>query len=428
VQKEIPSVSEHAEQKQIIRSWLGVPLTIHNQPIGILSLDAQKPDQFTEEHARLVTAFADQVAIALENSRLYEQAIQAATRNETLYKLSQTISANIRSDEIYAAIHQATTKLMDTEFFCISLINEKEQVVEDMYIFDGKDPIELSSRPLGEGIFGRVIAEGKSVRFNEFDESMIVSTGAVLTGNIQREYISQSIMVVPLKIGSKSIGVLSVQSYQSNAYSESDLEMLELLGANAAIALENARLFSEVQELAITDPVTGLYNRRKFLELAEQEFNRSIRYEHHLSAIMLDIDNFKIVNDTYGHSVGDQVLIQLADVCQAAIRQVDFLARFGGEEFMVLLPETDVNEAAIMAERLRSRTEAYQFKTAPADIKITISLGVAELDKTCTSLNELLDRADFAQYSSKAYGKNRVTNWSPSIAQRSKETGILQLR
>jgi diguanylate cyclase (GGDEF)-like protein len=257
---------------------------------------------------------------------------------------------------------------------------------------------------------------------------MIAATGAILTGNLDQDEISQSVLIVPLKIGSKLIGVLSAQSYQPYAYSESDLEMLELLGANAAIALENARLFAEVQELAITDPVTGLFNRRRFLELADQEFNRSIRYQRNLSAIMLDIDNFKVVNDTFGHTIGDQVLIELAKVCQSGVRQVDILARYGGEEFIVLLPETNAQEAAMIAERLRANTESNSFTTTAGPLHITISLGVAEMEKSCESLSELVDRADFAQYASKDAGRNRVTCWSPDIKQRAKDTGVLRLR
>lgn len=428
IPEESPNFNQISNDSDIIRSWMGVPLTIHNKPIGILSLDAHNLHQFTEEHARLVTAFADQVAIALENSRLYENAVQAATRNETLYKLSQIISANIRSEEIYPAIHQATAELMETEFFCISLVNENQGTIDDVYIADREEPIELSSRPISQGLFGKVLKEGKSVLYNTFDESMIAATGAILTGNLEEEEISQSVLIVPLKIGSKLIGVLSAQSYQPYAYSESDLEMLELLGANAAIALENARLFAEVQELAITDPVTGLFNRRRFLELAEQEFNRSIRYQRNLSAIMLDIDNFKVVNDTFGHTIGDQVLIELAKVCQSGVRQVDILARYGGEEFIVLLPETNAQEAEMIAERLRANTESNSFTTSAGPLHITISLGVAEMEKSCESLSELVDRADFAQYASKDAGRNRVTCWSPDIKQRAKDTGVLRLR
>jgi diguanylate cyclase (GGDEF)-like protein len=192
-----------------------------------------------------------------------------------------------------------------------------------------------------------------------------------------------------------------------------------------AIAIENARLFSEVQELAITDPVTGLNNRRRLFELGEQEFNRSKRYERPLSAIMLDLDHLKTVNDSFGHSVGDQVLIQFAENCRNGIRHVDVLCRYGGEEFVILLPETDLEEAYTIAERLREYTEHTPVESSVGLLPITVSVGVAALDETCGTLQELIDRADFAQYASKDNGRNRTTRWTLDIPPRKKDTGSL---
>ena len=428
VPNEVPHFNQVSKNNHIIHSWLGVPLTIQKNPIGILSLDAHQPAQFTEEHSRLVSAFADQVAIALENARLYESALQSASRFETLYKLSQAISANIRSEQIYPAIHQATRELMETEFFSISLINEQEKTIYDVYMVDRGQAVELTTRPITQGLFGKVARDGKSLLFNTFDETAIAATGAVLIGDMNEDEISQSVMVVPLKIGSKLTGILSAQSYQRNAYTDTDLELLELLAANMAIAIENARLFSEVEALASTDPVTGLNNRRRLFELGEQEFNRSKRYGRPLSAIMLDLDHLKTVNDSFGHTVGDQVLIQIADNCRNGVRGVDVPCRYGGEEFMVLLPETEMEEAYAIAERLREFTELNPIETSVGLLPVTVSVGVATLDDTCSSLQELLDRADFAQYASKDDGRNRTTRWSPAIPPRKKDTGSLYLR
>ena len=402
-------------KRNIIRSWLGVPLTGQGKPIGILSLDSHSTAAFTEESARLVSAFADQVSIALENARLYGNALQAANRFETLYNVSQIISANIRSEEIYPAIHHATTELMETEFFSISLVDEKKGEIEDVYMVDRGEPAPLSRRPIGTGLFSRAIESGESLFFNTFDETAIEDTGAVLIGDPQEDKISQSILVVPLKIGTRVVGVLSAQSYRQDAYTETDLELLELLAANVAIAIENARLFGEVQELAITDPLTGLYNRRHLLEIGEQEYNRFSRYGRDLSAVMVDCDYFKKFNDTWGHAVGDQVLIKLADLCRAGLRQVDILARYGGDEYMILLPETPVREAMKLAERLRKSVASTGFATNAGTLSFTISVGVAGLDGTCRDLQQLLERADYASYVSKDSGGNRVTGWSPSI-------------
>lgn len=415
IPEQVPHFNQVSGNNHIIHSWLGVPLKIQNQPIGILSLDGHQPGLFTVEHERLVIAFADQVAIALENARLYENALQSANRFETLYKLSQVISTNLRSEEIYPAIHEATSELMETEFFSISLVNESEGLIEDVYMVDRGEPAQLSSRPLGQGLFGRVLQTGKSILFNTFEESMVEETGAIVIGDPEEDEISQSILVVPLKIGSRLVGVVSAQSYQPYAYSDTDLELLELLGANAAIAVENARLFDEVQELAVTDPLTGLYNRRKLIELGEPEFNRSQRYERELSAVMVDCDDFKQVNDTYGHTVGDQVLRRLAELCTATLRRSDILARYGGDEFMVIMPETSSASALKAAERLRRNVSSAAFETNAGSLAFSISVGVASLNKSCKTLAQLLERADYASYVSKDSGGNRVTRWTRSI-------------
>jgi diguanylate cyclase (GGDEF)-like protein len=140
---------------------------------------------------------------------------------------------------------------------------------------------------------------------------------------------------------------------------------------------------------------------------------------------MLDIDHFKRVNDTYGHSVGDQVLQGLAALAKTSLRQVDILARYGGEEFVVLLPETDIEEAVQTAERLRTEAADATIPTRVGNMSITISLGVVTLDDTCRTLEELLDRSDQAMYASKRTGRNKVSNWKPEYSVKLPGTGPL---
>ena len=166
----------------------------------------------------------------------------------------------------------------------------------------------------------------------------------------------------------------------------------------------------EMEQLAITDPLTGIYNRRFFDEVAEKELERTRRSGSSLSLIMFDIDNFKKVNDTFGHLLGDEVLKNLADICKENIRSMDFFTRFGGEEFLVLMPDTGQESAQETAERLRSVVAGKPMATMDGnDIFITISLGIATFeDKQSVDMNTLLDRADKAMYRSKEAGRNRV--------------------
>lgn len=166
---------------------------------------------------------------------------------------------------------------------------------------------------------------------------------------------------------------------------------------------------AKLRELATTDSLTGLNNRRRFMELAEREFTRSMRYQRPLALYMLDIDHFKIVNDTHGHDVGDQVLRSLAETAVIALRGADILGRLGGEEFGVLLPETDEQAAIEVAERLRMSIEHTSIPINNGEeLKITVSLGVAVLGKNINSIAEMLKRADVALYEAKQSGRNRV--------------------
>jgi len=165
----------------------------------------------------------------------------------------------------------------------------------------------------------------------------------------------------------------------------------------------------ELRMLATTDPLTGVNNRRKFLETSERELARCARYNHPLCLLMLDADHFKLVNDTHGHDVGDKVLKLLSDICVRELRDVDVFGRFGGEEFVAALPETSMETALEVAERLRdclASTEVTISDGAP--LKFTVSIGAAERTKDDKSVHDLLNRADGALYQAKESGRNKV--------------------
>jgi len=160
---------------------------------------------------------------------------------------------------------------------------------------------------------------------------------------------------VPLKTSAGIIGVLNIESDQVDAFSPEVVSLVETLASQIAISIENARLFAETQRLARTDGLTGIPNRRYLLEIGERELSRARRFGHPLAALMLDIDRFKQVNDTHGHAVGDQALRALAHCCTTTIRDIDTVGRYGGEEFVVLLVETDGAGAERTAERMRAQ-------------------------------------------------------------------------
>lgn len=219
-------------------------------------------------------------------------------------------------------------------------------------------------------------------------------------------------MAVLMSAHGRNIGCLTLESRQKDAFSTSAVRLVQALANEAAISFENARLFQEVKKLSTIDPLTGLYNRRHFNASAELEFQRVLRYDLPLSAIMMDIDHFKRVNDSYGHAVGDRVLVEVAAVCMRGLRSMELHARYGGEEFCFLLPETALKGALNLAERLRADVAGLHFDSDKGNFTVTASFGVAERLAGKDSIYNLLKRSDQALYEAKRGGRNRVTMWT----------------
>jgi diguanylate cyclase (GGDEF)-like protein len=192
------------------------------------------------------------------------------------------------------------------------------------------------------------------------------------------------------------------------AISVSDLPILSIFAKQISTSLERARLFQEVQNLAITDPLTGLLNRRSLFELGRIEFARSERLHRPFSCLMLDLDDFKKINDQHGHQTGDVVLQEFARLCRESVREIDLVGRYGGEELIILMPETRLDSARTVADRLCVNLAESVIPVAEAEIRITASIGVAAMDENTTELDTLVARADQAMYIAKHKGRNRV--------------------
>ncbi|MBP2293916.1 GGDEF domain-containing protein [Azospirillum rugosum] len=171
-----------------------------------------------------------------------------------------------------------------------------------------------------------------------------------------------------------------------------------------------------LRQLSITDPLTGVFNRRHFFDVAEQELARARRYGRAISLLALDIDHFKRINDTHGHAVGDEALRLFADACRGILRSNDLLGRMGGEEFAILLPETDMAGARMVAERIRSRTAELAVASGTGDVSITVSIGVSSCRSGERSVDAMLSCADEALYLAKAAGRNRVIAAADALA------------
>ena len=219
---------------------------------------------------------------------------------------------------------------------------------------------------------------------------------------------ARSMASAPLRSKGQVFGFLNLESSQPDFYDQIHADRLQAFADQAAVAIENARLYAEVQQYAITDELTGIYNRRGLFELGRREVERAHRYGRSLSAVMIDTDKFKDINDTYSHAVGDHVLRAMANIWKANIREVDILGRYGGDEFVILLPETDLENALPVADRLRLAICGTPIETPVADIPVSVSVGVAVLTKEIETFDTLMEVADAAMFRSKNGGRNQV--------------------
>jgi len=221
---------------------------------------------------------------------------------------------------------------------------------------------------------------------------------------------ARSVMLVPMVTHGKTTGLLSAESPRKGAFEDQDEKFLSVLARSAAMALENSILHRKTEELTIIDDLTGVNNYRYFAEKIKEEKRRAVRYNQALSLIMIDIDWFKKFNDNYGHEVGNQVLVGLTAVIKKCIRDVDILCRYGGEEFIIILPQTVEREAYKIAQRIRDEVEQSEFGGGEGipRLKVTVSVGVSSFPENRRPEEELINAVDQALYRAKGSGKNTV--------------------
>jgi diguanylate cyclase (GGDEF)-like protein/PAS domain S-box-containing protein len=222
---------------------------------------------------------------------------------------------------------------------------------------------------------------------------------------------AKSHLGAPIRVKGVTVGFLVLLSAMRAFFDQEHLGRIQAFADQAAVAVEKANLFEQLNQLATIDSLTQIPNRRHFFNMAETELVRSTRYNHPLSAMMMDIDHFKQVNDTYGHTIGDQVLQEVSRRCQETLRANDLMGRYGGEEFAFVLPETDLDAGVKVADRLRKLIASKPFVTRVGEIKVTVSIGIAGFKRDIPSARALLDQADQALFMAKQTGRNRVSKF-----------------
>lgn len=377
------------------RAWMGIPLIAAGSIIGVLTLESFKTGSFKEEQAGLAQAFTNQAAAALQNARLYEDA-QRRLRE-------------------WNALHVATTALQSTLDIQV-LIRRILEAAASAVPAARRGRMIMANQETGDLLVQSSIGyppdqspDGRLPEQANFITTVIQQGHPVM--NAPQDGIPGAIIVAPLLVAPQVYGAISLETPRPGAFTSDDLELLVSFASTAIAAIRSATLYAEVEKMALTDPLTELYNRRGFFDLGMREFERALRYGHPLACIMIDIDLLKAVNDTYGHAAGDQVLIAIARQFRLTLRKTDIFGRFGGDEFAILLPETALDAAQEIADRLRENVARNQISFQGARVTLSISLGVAALEQEIDTLDALISRADEALLIAKHSGRNRQIAW-----------------
>jgi diguanylate cyclase (GGDEF)-like protein len=309
----------------------------------------------------------------------------------------------------YNSIVSNSKELLQSERASLMILDEtaNELILKAASGF-AADPQSLPAVRVGEGISGEVIDTGKPVMVTD------LRVAGRKAAPPERRYKTNSFISYPIMIGGRKVGVLNVTDKSGGGvYDEVDLSLLEIIGPQVALALERAEWqerATEFQLMSITDSLTGLPNRRYLEERLAEELNRSKRYDYPMSFLMIDIDDFKAYNDKNGHQAGDVALQITAHCLKGALRAVDIASRYGGEEFCILLPQTGMAEAAVIADRIRHRVSTTEFPHGSAQPlgHVTISVGVSTITKNIDTSENIIAAADRALYQAKSHGKDRI--------------------
>lgn len=383
-----------------ISSLIVIPIMDGSVSIGLLTLDSSIYQAFSETDRKTAQMFTKQLVRILERERVYMMMKRDVSGLKILTEGSSNLASSLDIDFIAKKLCGVAETIVSSQVFFF-LLNSRD--------FELKHPT---------GVFTN---EKKRVNFKGTIINFAIE-------NKQRHYIGDttayrvpimpfevknvcSVIAIPLLAENQLHGLLVMLSEKRDFLDSFQIGLLEVLCNQASISIANAKLHAEIERLATTDGLTGLFNHRRFQESLSVEFKRLNRQSSSVSLILTDIDYFKKVNDTYGHPMGDIVLKGVSKIIKEEIRDIDIPARYGGEEFAVILPGTDAEDSKNIAERLRKAVMNATFYADSKPLKVTISIGIASAPVDAGSKEELIEKTDKALYHSKHNGRNQSVIW-----------------
>ena len=373
-----------------------VPMRYDGVTIGVVTLSKLGLGAFDEDDLRVLTILADQAATAVESARLLSRS-QALTRElRRLLDMSGELAESLDPHQVASLMAGHLARAMDVDECAISYWDRASGRVESLGYhpstrFEDLDPFfDVSGFP-------------ETLRALERQEIVLVDTDDPTADPAEVELMRRDgnrvLIMLPLVAKGASIGLVELFAHGPYTPDPERLELAQTMANEAAMALENARLYDDARKLADRDPLTGFYNHRFLHERLGEEIVRAQRGRRPLSVLMLDLDDFKLVNDTFGHLFGDKVLTWAAELIRTSLRLSDLAARYGGDEFAVILPDTDAAEAAVVGERILEAFRDHPYVGEQrGPVPIAVSIGQASSPEDGRSPTDLIAAADHALY------------------------------
>ncbi len=387
---------------QEVHSVIAVPVVTGEISLGVLeflSLSADK--HFDEQDVALAESVGQEAGMAVQKARLLEAAHQRAEEAETLRQAGAAVTSTLQLNATLELILEQLQHVVPYDTASVQFLRPDHlEIVSGRGWNNPAAVLGVRFEYPGNNPNSSVIHERQPV---------MLSQAHIPDASSGREI--RSWLGVPLIIHDQVIGMLTMDSYEPEHFRADHIRLASAFADQVAVALENARLFERVHQLAITDELTGLYNRRRFFELAEQAIEQTLLNGRDLCVLMIDIDDFKRVNDTYGHLTGDKVLREVAQHCQSVLGPDDLFARYGGEEFVALIPNVNTARAQTIGEHMCQTVAQNPIDYQSGSIVLTVSVGLSTMDRSVCTLETLVMRADEAQYIAKKAGGNRLMVW-----------------
>lgn len=389
---------------------------VANQPKGVLIIDSKESDAFNQNHKTVATIVTEKINSLLTTSNLLEVVSDSSEKLSSIYNYIQKLESSMDPNFILSNLFDTLKNTIPSDLICITLKNDKQSEVK----FTGEDENGIIGKTFSHSQSLVGIVSTKNTPLNLSDISDRSKFRDVFNKEIDLGLGMKAIkssLIMPLsttdeKTEDEIYGAVFIGSRTKNVFDEEQKNLAKILSQQAAKGIKYSLNLKNVKELAIKDGLSGLYNQKHFKEMLSNSIAKSQRFSEDLSLILMDIDNFKDINDQYGHLAGDKIISEVGSSISRNLREIDISARYGGDEFAILLEKTDPSGAKIVAEKIKSGFDNKPVVFNNESINVTFSIGIATYPENATSRDFLIEKADISLYRAKKYGKNQIIHFN----------------